>query len=184
MDSSLSMNSSMSVRVLPPSSCRGRVSIIQLRDFNVLPEHQPRRWSTLAFARRRNNPTAIASSEKKKRVKKEKKGLVEDDDFEADPLKLFSISWKILRMIIQTWMKMIKTLASELCLNPAVVLELLSEPPLELLMMSATLLDEPVKREPEPVPEIKHIKTEVSETTMVSAKHEPKVKKPVHVMQQ
>ncbi|KAE8691347.1 hypothetical protein F3Y22_tig00110890pilonHSYRG00977 [Hibiscus syriacus] len=51
-------------------------------------------------------------------------------------------------------------------------------------MMSATLPDKPVKREPELVPEIEHIETEVSETTMDIVKHEPKMNVLVHVMKQ
>ncbi|KAK8568737.1 hypothetical protein V6N13_106626 [Hibiscus sabdariffa] len=261
MASALSVNSPISVRFLPPPSCRGRVSIIQPRAFNILPASQPRRRSTLAFSRRRNNPPETTSSAKKKRVKKEKKGLVEedfegdpfealfnqleedlkndnsdmdDDDDEGDEIKEEDIdrlanelaealgdfdfegftstpddaeeeaegdeeeeeeerpvklkNWQLRRLA--TALKVgrrktsIKTLAAELCLDRAVVLELLREPPPELLMMSATLPDEPVKREPETVPEIEHIETEVSETTIDSVKHEPKVKEPVHVMQQ
>ena len=48
-------------------------------------------------------------------------------------------------------------------------------------MLSATLPDEPVKREP--VLEAKHIETVAFETTVDTVKHEPKVKEPVHVMQ-
>ncbi|KAE8698352.1 Protein OVEREXPRESSOR OF CATIONIC PEROXIDASE 3 [Hibiscus syriacus] len=263
MASALSLNSSMCVRLLLPSSCRGRVSIIQPRAFSILQAHQPRRRSTLAFARRRSKPPVSASSAKKNRVKKEKKRVVEEEDFEADPFEaLFNQleedlkndnsdrdedddddeggeikeedierlanelaealgdfdfegftstpddaeeevededdeekkspvklkNWQLRRLA--TALKVgrrktsIKTLAAELCLDRAVVLELLREPPPELLMMSATLPDEPVKREPELVPEIEHIETEVSEITMESVKHEPKVKEPVHVMQQ
>ncbi|OMP01070.1 hypothetical protein CCACVL1_03172, partial [Corchorus capsularis] len=77
----------------------------------------------------------------------------------------------------------IKTLAAELCLDRAVLLELLREPPPELLMMSATLPDEPVKVEP--VLETKPIEIAALET-VDSAKNEPKetkVKELVHVMQ-
>ncbi|GMI88629.1 hypothetical protein HRI_002532200 [Hibiscus trionum] len=110
----------------------------------------------------------------------------DDDEEEERPVKLKN--WQLRRLA--TALKVgrrktsIKNLAAELCLDRAVVLELLREPPPELLMMTATLPDELVKREPEPVPEIEHIETAVSETTMDSVKHEPKVKEPVHVMQQ
>ncbi|PPS03905.1 hypothetical protein GOBAR_AA16754 [Gossypium barbadense] len=179
MASALSVNSSISVRILQSSSYRGRVSIAQPRSFNLLPAPQSRRRYTVAFSRRRNNQPA--STDKKKRLKKEnKKGLVEEEeeDFEGDPSD-FSFSF----------MK-IKTLAAELCLDRAVVLELLREPPPELLMISATLPDEPVKKElepepePEPMPETKHVETLAFETTMDNVKHEPKVKEPIHVMQQ
>ncbi|GMI83977.1 overexpressor of cationic peroxidase 3 [Hibiscus trionum] len=109
-----------------------------------------------------------------------------DEEEEERPVKLKN--WQLRRLA--TALKVgrrktsIKTLAAELCLDRAVVLELLREPPPELLMMSATLPDEPIKTEPEPMPETKHIETEAFEATMDGVKHEPKVKEPVHVMQQ
>lgn len=55
-------------------------------------------------------------------------------------------------------------------------------------MMSATLPDEPVKKEPEPVLETEHIETvdfvtTVDDETVKHEPKEPKVKEPIHVMQ-
>ncbi|XVF34385.1 hypothetical protein REPUB_Repub18cG0054800 [Reevesia pubescens] len=266
MASALSVNSSMSLRLLQSSSCSERVAITQPRPFNLLLPRQCRRPSTLAFSsRRRNNTPATTSSVKKKKIKREKKGLVEeeDDGFDGDPFEaLFSQleedlknetnsdmedddgdeikeedidrlanelaealgdfdleaftstpddaeeeeeeddeeekeeqempvklkNWQLRRLA--TALKVgrrktsIKTLAAELCLDRAVVIELLREPPPELLMMSATLPDEPVKREL--VLETKPIETVALDTTVDTVKHEPKqpkVKEPIHVMQ-
>ncbi|MBA0584900.1 protein OVEREXPRESSOR OF CATIONIC PEROXIDASE 3 [Gossypium raimondii] len=117
-----------------------------------------------------------------------------DDEVEERPVKLKN--WQLRRLAaalkVGRRKTSIKTLAAELCLDRAVVLELLREPPPELLMISATLPDEPVKKEPEPesepepepMPETKHVETLAFETTMDNVKHEPKVKEPIHVMQQ
>lgn len=76
----------------------------------------------------------------------------------------------------------IKSLAAELCLDRADVLQLLREPPPNLLMMSATLPDKPVSTVvEEPVKEPSEtISLETTETTQNS---ETKTKVPVHVMQ-
>lgn len=77
----------------------------------------------------------------------------------------------------------IKNLAAELCLDRAVVLELLRDPPPNLLMMSATLPDEPPTIS---VSETKPIETvvEVTADTAETAEPETAVKMPVHVLQQ
>ncbi|XWS27209.1 hypothetical protein CRYUN_Cryun26dG0095200 [Craigia yunnanensis] len=253
MASALSVNSSMSVRLLPFSSFSERDSIIQPRVVNLLLSSQSPRPSTLVFSRRRNNTPATTSSVKKKKVKRVKKGLVEENDFDGDPFEaLFNQleedlkndnsdmeddddddeireedvdrlatelaealedfdfeaftstpddaeekeeeeeerpvklkNWQFRRLAaalkVGRRKTSIKILAAELCLDRAVVLELLREPPPELLMLSATLPDEPVKREP--VLETKHIETVAFETTVDIVKREPKVKEPVHVMQ-
>lgn len=82
----------------------------------------------------------------------------------------------------------IKNLAAELCLDRAIVLELLRNPPPNLLMMSAALPD----HEPSPtitITEVKTIETEVNtvETVMertATPKPDTAEKVPVHVMQQ
>lgn len=75
----------------------------------------------------------------------------------------------------------IKNLAAELCLDRAIVLELLREPPPNLLMMSASLPDKP--EPPVTVPDSKDLPSDPSEVIADSAPPEPKVNTPVHVLQ-
>lgn len=74
----------------------------------------------------------------------------------------------------------IKSLAAELCLDRAVVLELLREPPPNLLMMSLSLPDEPnttvVESEPKPMEIVEE------EIQLDHAEPRSKAKVPVHVM--
>ncbi|KAG8381757.1 hypothetical protein BUALT_Bualt05G0005700 [Buddleja alternifolia] len=71
----------------------------------------------------------------------------------------------------------IKNLAAELCLDRAVVLKLLRDPPPSLVMLSAALPDKPVSPILDPVEEL--AETVPSETVT----HEVEAKVPVHVMQ-
>lgn len=75
----------------------------------------------------------------------------------------------------------IKNLAADLCLDRALVLQLLRDPPPNLLMMSLTIPDEPattvVSLETKPS-EIVH-----KETSIDHAEPEPKAKVPVHTLQ-
>lgn len=75
----------------------------------------------------------------------------------------------------------IKNLAAELCLDRAVVLEILRDPPPSLLMMSAALPDEPTPRVS--VPEVKPEETVMEETIVDAVELESKVKEPVHARQ-
>lgn len=75
----------------------------------------------------------------------------------------------------------IKTLAAELCLDRALVLELLREPPPSLLMMSAALPDEPPATVS--VTETKPVET-VAKITADTAEPDTSTKVPVHVLQQ
>lgn len=75
----------------------------------------------------------------------------------------------------------IKNLAADVCLDRAVVLKLLRDPPPKLLLMSATLPDKPVSPilEPESEPLVK-----VSSDAAAEAKQpKSKVEVPVHDMQ-
>ncbi|XP_055820317.1 protein OVEREXPRESSOR OF CATIONIC PEROXIDASE 3 [Solanum dulcamara] len=74
----------------------------------------------------------------------------------------------------------IKNLAADLCLDRAVVLEILRNPPPNLVLLSAALPDEPVPRmlEPESKPQ-ETVSIEMSD----AAKPDTKVEAPVHVMQ-
>ncbi|EOY31458.1 Overexpressor of cationic peroxidase 3, putative [Theobroma cacao] len=109
-----------------------------------------------------------------------------EEEEEERPVKLKNWQLRRLAAAVKVGRRKtsIKSLATELCLDRHVVLELLREPPPELLMLSATLPDEPPKREP--VLETKPVEPVALETTVDSVKHEPKepkVKEPVHVMQ-
>ncbi|GLT49567.1 hypothetical protein SLA2020_231160 [Shorea laevis] len=73
----------------------------------------------------------------------------------------------------------IKSLAADVCLDRTVVLELLRDPPPNLILMSATLPDEPTPTVP--VSETKTIESE--KITVEAVKPERKVKEPIHVMQ-
>lgn len=75
----------------------------------------------------------------------------------------------------------IKNLAAELCLDRAVVLEMLRDPPPSLLMMSAALPDEPPPTIS--VIETKPIET-VVEITADTTKPDTNGKVPIHVLQQ
>ncbi|KAF7830276.1 protein OVEREXPRESSOR OF CATIONIC PEROXIDASE 3 [Senna tora] len=75
----------------------------------------------------------------------------------------------------------IKSLAAELCLDRAVVLELLRNPPPNLLMMSLSLPDEPKARVIEP--ETQPTETVHEEIRSDHVEPESKAKVPVHVMQ-
>lgn len=72
----------------------------------------------------------------------------------------------------------IKILAGELCLDRAVVLKLLRDPPPSLVMLSASLPDKPAPTILDPVENVDQV-----ETMTQVAKPEDKVKVPVHVMQ-
>lgn len=74
----------------------------------------------------------------------------------------------------------IKSLAAELCLDRAYVLELLRDPPPQLLLMSASLPDKIPQIISEP--ETKPVES-TPEPTEIVHEHEPGVKEPVHVKQ-
>ncbi|PIA65566.1 hypothetical protein AQUCO_00100810v1 [Aquilegia coerulea] len=106
----------------------------------------------------------------------------DDDDEEERPIELKK--WQLRRLAsalkIGRRKTSIKSLAAELCLDRAVVLELLRKPPPDLLLLSAALPDRIVQTPSEL--EIKPIEasTELTENVL---KPEPEVKLPVHVMQ-
>ncbi|KAG9135237.1 hypothetical protein Leryth_013511 [Lithospermum erythrorhizon] len=87
----------------------------------------------------------------------------------------------------------IKNLAADLCLDRAIVLDILREPPPSLLMLSAALPDEPSETTLEPVPKaIEPVTTEVEVSLLEQASDDsPEImlvdteteKLPVHVMQ-
>ncbi|XP_041021218.1 protein OVEREXPRESSOR OF CATIONIC PEROXIDASE 3 [Juglans microcarpa x Juglans regia] len=112
----------------------------------------------------------------------------EDDDEEYErPAKLKNWQLRRLAAALKAGRRKtsIKTLAAELCLDRAVVLELLRDPPANLLMMSAALPDKPAPIVSVAVPENKPAPTEIpSETSADAAEPKTKGQLPVHVMQQ
>ncbi|KAK6118343.1 hypothetical protein DH2020_047914 [Rehmannia glutinosa] len=110
---------------------------------------------------------------------------VDDDNEEEEerPIKLRSWQLRRLAYALKNGRRKtsIKNLAADLCLERAVVLKLLRDPPPNLVMLSATLPDKPVSTISNPVEEL--VETVPSETTTDIAKPEVKEKVPVHVMQ-
>ncbi|KAM7259937.1 hypothetical protein ACFE04_015678 [Oxalis oulophora] len=197
--------SSMALQFLPSSSSPHTDSLLNKASSTL---HMPRQMlnhhHTLTFARKRNQNSTISTSNKKKKKKSggAKKSLMEeeDDPFEA----LFSQLEEDLKNdklsngddedindddveLLARQLEAIKNLAGELCLDRAVVLSLLRDPPPSLVMLSATLPDEP-----EPVAKVlvPEIKINLEETIIDVAEEdttEPKktkVKEPVHAMQE
>ncbi|XP_058074522.1 protein OVEREXPRESSOR OF CATIONIC PEROXIDASE 3 [Magnolia sinica] len=112
-------------------------------------------------------------------------GSEDDDDEEEPPLKLKN--WQLRRLAsalkIGRRKTSIKSLAAELGLDRAVVLELLRELPPNLLLMCASLPDKVIsapEEPPSPQPESEPVE---SSPLLVDVKEcEPVVKAPVHVM--
>uniref|UniRef100_A0A0A0LHB1 Homeobox domain-containing protein n=1 Tax=Cucumis sativus TaxID=3659 RepID=A0A0A0LHB1_CUCSA len=107
----------------------------------------------------------------------------EDDEEEEMPVKLKNWQLRRLALALKKGRRKtsIKSLAAELCLDRTVVLELLREPPPNLLMLSASLPDTPKPS----IIETKTLQTTDEEPLVVdTAKEEEVTKVPVHVMQQ
>ncbi|CAH9099874.1 unnamed protein product [Cuscuta europaea] len=103
----------------------------------------------------------------------------DEDDIYESPVQLKNWQLKRLAYALKSGRRKtsIKNLAADLCLDRAVVLKLLRDPPPHLLMLSATLPDKPIPIISEP-PSISLEKTEDI------AKEETTEELPVHVMQQ
>ncbi|XP_038712422.1 protein OVEREXPRESSOR OF CATIONIC PEROXIDASE 3-like isoform X2 [Tripterygium wilfordii] len=107
------------------------------------------------------------------------------DEEEEEPVKVKNWQLRRLARALKTGRRKtsIKSLAAELCLDRAVVLELLREPPPNLVMMSAVLPDhEPAPRVLEP--ETKTVLTVPEERDANNVKSETEEKLPVHARQQ
>ncbi|KAL8498823.1 hypothetical protein ACS0TY_021962 [Phlomoides rotata] len=104
----------------------------------------------------------------------------EIDDDDDVPLKLKNWQLRRLAYALKNGRRKtsIKNLAADLCLDRAVVLKLLRDPPPNLVMLSATLPDKPETPILAPVEERLESVPEESTT-----KPEAKVKVPIHVMQ-
>ncbi|XP_048332260.2 protein OVEREXPRESSOR OF CATIONIC PEROXIDASE 3 [Ziziphus jujuba] len=107
----------------------------------------------------------------------------EDEEEEEPPVKLKNWQLRRLASALKAGRRKtsIKSLAAELCLDRALVLELLREPPPSLLMMSAALPDEPPATVS--VTETKPVET-VAKITADTAEPDTSTKVPVHVLQQ
>ncbi|CAN4115645.1 unnamed protein product [Withania somnifera] len=109
-------------------------------------------------------------------------GSSEEDEDEEMLVKLKNWQLKKLAYALRKGRRKlnIKNLAADLCLDRAVVLELLRNPPPNLVLLSTTLPDEPVPTMLEP-------KSKPQETVPIemsdAAKPEAKAETPVHVMQ-
>lgn len=109
--------------------------------------------------------------------------VLEDTEEEEMPVKLKNWQLRRLASALKKGRRKtsIKSLAAELCLDRAIVLELLREPPLSLLMLSATLPDTSTPS----IEETKTLQTTDEELIVAdTAKEAEGVKVPVHVMQQ
>ncbi|KAL0407646.1 UNVERIFIED_CONTAM: protein OVEREXPRESSOR OF CATIONIC PEROXIDASE 3 [Sesamum radiatum] len=108
-----------------------------------------------------------------------------DDDNEEEEMPIKLKNWQLRRLAYALKngrrKTSIKNLAAELCLDRAVVLKLLRDPPPNLVMMSATLPDKPVSTILDPVE--KPVETVPLEAKTHLTKPEVEVKVPVHVMQ-
>ncbi|KAK0571164.1 hypothetical protein LWI29_011962 [Acer saccharum] len=110
----------------------------------------------------------------------------EDDDEEEEeerqvPLKNWQLRKLAYALKAGRRKVSIKNLAAELCLDRAIVIEMLRDPPPHLLMLSATLPDEPPPVAS--VSEVKLTETVTEETTLDAVEPESKVKEPVHIRQ-
>ncbi|KAL5729531.1 hypothetical protein ACHQM5_002469 [Ranunculus cassubicifolius] len=107
----------------------------------------------------------------------------EEDDEEEAPVVLKKWQLRRLASALKTGRRKtsIKSLAAELCLDRAVVLELLREPPPDLLLLSAALPDRIVPKTS--VPETKVTVEHTEELLEDVREPEKEGKVPVHVMQ-
>ncbi|KAE9586967.1 putative transcription factor homeobox-WOX family [Lupinus albus] len=106
-----------------------------------------------------------------------------NDDGDEGPLKLRNWQMKKLAKAVKAGRRKtsIKNLAADLCLDRALVLELLRNPPPSLLMLSLSLPDEPT----ETVTSLETQPREIVHEEMITDPSEsgPKAKVPVHAMQ-
>ncbi|KAI3454191.1 hypothetical protein Pfo_010854 [Paulownia fortunei] len=134
---------------------------------------------------------SAARGETKNEDEEEDDDVADEDGYEVDddneeeerPIKLKNWQLRRLAYALKNGRRKtsIKNLAAELCLDRAVVLKLLRDPPPDLVLMSATLPDKPVSAILNPVEKL--VETVPLETMTHAAKPEVEVKVPVHVMQ-
>ncbi|XP_076885584.1 protein OVEREXPRESSOR OF CATIONIC PEROXIDASE 3-like [Bidens hawaiensis] len=107
----------------------------------------------------------------------------DDDDDDEGPLELKRWQLRRLAYALKDGRRKtnIKNLAADLCLDRAIVLDLLRDPPPDLLMLSASLPDKPESRILEPVIKPEDAVLLASERKTINVK--PTTKVPVHQMQ-
>ncbi|KAF6164575.1 hypothetical protein GIB67_025401 [Kingdonia uniflora] len=109
----------------------------------------------------------------------------EDNDEEEEEIPLKLKNWQLRRLAyaLKTGRRKtnIKSLAAELCLDRAVVLGLLRDPPPNLLLLSAALPDKIIPKTSEP--DIKPVEPSLLETTVDAVDPELTEQVPVHMMQ-
>nr|GLL47004.1 protein OVEREXPRESSOR OF CATIONIC PEROXIDASE 3-like [Ipomoea trifida] len=201
------MAASTSLRISITLQCTRNNAFFVDRHFSRTNLPFPRRRSSsslLTFARRRSKPhrPATTSSNKKKQkalfrqleedLKNDNLSLDDDDDeiTEEDlanlereleeALKDDELSGE-LESIVDGEIKNIKNLAADVCLDRAVVLELLRDPPPHLLLLSAALPDKPISTISEP-PSIP-LETVPLEEATDDVETKTTVEMPVHVRQ-
>ncbi|KAL5559319.1 hypothetical protein UlMin_035530 [Ulmus minor] len=115
----------------------------------------------------------------------------EDEEEEEEPVKLKTWQLRRLASALRTGRRKtsIKTLAAELCLDRAIVLELLRDPPPSLLMMSVALPDEKPAQvisvtETRTIEAVAETITEMESESVSEEEPDTNVKVPVHVKQQ
>lgn len=124
------------------------------------------------------------ADEKIESSKTEDEEAVAEDDNENEEMLVNLKNWQLKKLayaLRKGRRKLnMKNLAADLCLDRAVLLEILRNPPPNLVLLSAALPDEPVPRMLEPESKLQ----ETVPTEMIdAAKPEAKVEAPVHVMQ-
>ncbi|CAO2820732.1 unnamed protein product [Amaranthus hypochondriacus] len=109
----------------------------------------------------------------------------QEDEEEEEPVNLKGWQLKRLAYALKVGRRKtnIKSLAAEICLDRSIVLELLRDPPPNLLMLSATLPDKP--EPPVAIPDSREILSFPSEAEVIAdtSEPEPKVETPIHVLQ-
>lgn len=114
----------------------------------------------------------------------------DDDDDVESPVELKRWQLRRLAVALKAGRRKtrIKSLAAELCLDRSIILELLRDPPPNLLLMSATLPDEPAQVRTVLEAETAPIDVAPHETTADAADPEPEPKPiekvPLHLMRQ
>nr|WDE17986.1 overexpressor of cationic peroxidase 1 [Litchi chinensis] len=124
-------------------------------------------------------------AEEEEEEEKDEEEEEDDDDDKEEEFEVRLKNWQLKKLAyaLKSGRRKvsIKNLAAELCLDRAIVIEMLRNPPPNLLMLSATLPDEPPPVVS--VPEAKLTETFTVETSIDAVKPEAKVKEPVHVRQ-
>nr|GMD92395.1 protein OVEREXPRESSOR OF CATIONIC PEROXIDASE 3 [Ipomoea batatas] len=168
----MAMAASTSLRISITLQCTRNNAFFVDRPFSRTNLPFPRHRSSsslLTFARRRSKPHRPATTSSNKKKQK--------------PVRLRNWQLKRLAYALKDGRRKtsIKNLAADVCLDRAVVLELLRDPPPHLLLLSAALPDKPISTISEP-PSIP-LETVPLEEATDDAETKTTVEMPVHVRQ-